>query len=301
LHLFQTYPNLFIVARIISVANRKGGVGKTTTSINLAASLAAAEKKVLVIDLDPQGNATSAIGGQADPQENIYQVLVHHLQEEEYIITPQATAIDNLHLLAGSADIAGLQLELIEHDSSQYILRDLLARRSLKINDTLFTAQDLDYVIVDTPPGLDLLTINALTAAERLIVPVQAEYLALEGLSQMIETFTRVREAFNPGLTLMQVLITMYDVRLCLARAVGEDIRTKLDEQSAIQVMKTVIPRSVKLAEAPSFGLPVMLFDPASSGALAYIELAKEVMSDEETGSRPGSGDPAAEVQSIAV
>lgn len=289
------------MARIISVANRKGGVGKTTTSINLAASLAASEKKVLVVDLDPQSNATSAIGAQSDPEENIYQILVHHLQNEEYVITPQPTAIEGLYLLAGSADITGLQLELIGHEASQFILKDLLSRRQLKMAGGLATLQDLDFVIVDTPPGLDLLTINALVAAERLIVPVQAEYLALEGLSQMIETFTRVREAFNPGLELMQVLITMYDVRLRLARAVADDIRTKLTEHAEIQVMKTLIPRSVKLAEAPSFGLPVMLFDPASSGALAYIELAKEVIFHEETGSRPGSGDPAAEVQSIAV
>lgn len=270
------------MTQVITIANQKGGVGKTTTAVNLAASLAASEEETLLIDLDPQANATSALGVRPEESDDdVYQALVRLIETGEKRFSESATEIDHLKILAGTVDIAAAEREFSSLEEASLLLKRLLAKRLVESR--------YRTVIVDTPPGIGLLTINALAAADQVIIPVQAEYLALEGLRLMNETLDRVMEIFERPDLKVGILITMHDPRLKLARAVETELRTKLEEHPFLKVMKTVIPRTVRLAEAPSHGLPIILFDPSSIGSTAYIELAREVMKDETNGIGAGA------------
>jgi len=274
--------------QIITIANQKGGVGKTTTAVNLAASLAASEYNTLLIDLDPQTNASSSLNitNSSESQKNIYELLIQCIQNETISFEPTTSMIDRLHVVPGTIDLAAVESEFSELDNPQMLLSKLLNKVKLDCN--------YDFLIIDTPPGIGLLTINALVAADKLIIPVQSEYLALEGLCLMLETLDRIKEGFDSHLSNVYILITMYDSRLKLSKAVEKELREKIVGNSELIICNTVIPRNVRLAEAPSHGLPIMLFDPASSGASAYIELAKEVLKNEEanTGKRIGITSP---------
>ena len=247
------------MTKIVSLANQKGGVGKTTTAINLAASLAACERKVLLIDLDPQANATSGVGFSKNEEKSIYPVLVEGLNIRE-IIRP--TELPTFHLAPSSVDLVAAELEL-----SDAIGREFHLRRALQE-----VASDYDYILVDSPPSLGLLTINGLTAANSVLVPMQCEYFAIEGIAQLTNTIERVRDLLNPGLDIEGIALTMYDERMNLARQVAEEVRTHFGEK----VYQTVIPRNVRLGEAPSFGKPIILYDIRSRGSEAYVSLAKE-------------------------
>ncbi len=250
------------MGKILGVVNQKGGVGKTTTAINLSACLALEGLKILLVDCDPQANASSGLGFQRDDnRHSIYDVLAGHSPADQVILP---TEIDTLRLLPGSKNLTGANIELAAAED-----RVLRLRQGL---DTVREAYDL--VILDCPPALDLLTLNALVAAETLIVPMQAEYFALEGVSELVSTLERVRAAFNAELTIEGVLLTMYDDRTNLAQQVTETLREYFREQ----LFKTVIPRNIRLAEAPSHGKPVALYDPRSRGTEAYFELAGEFM-----------------------
>jgi chromosome partitioning protein len=245
---------------VVAVANQKGGVGKTTTVINLGAALAALDRKVAIVDLDPQANATSGLGfakNEAGP--NSYSLLNGPLPG---VLRP--TAFPNLSLLPSTRDLVGAEIELVDSRDREQRLR--VALEPLR--------GQADYLFIDCPPALSLLTINALTAADVLLVPIQAEYFALEGVSELLDTVERVRNAFNPALVVEGVVLTMYDERTNLARQVAEDIRRHLGEL----VYKAVIPRSVRLAEAPSFGKPALSYDIKSRGAQAYLQLAREFL-----------------------
>lgn len=260
------------MTQIIAIANQKGGVGKTTTAVNLATCLVASGYRVLLVDLDPQANATSSIG-----ITGVTSTLYAILCGKECDVTP--TQVVGLDLIPGSIESAALERELVGFENAETIVKSFL--------DPLIGRYD--KIIFDTPPGLGFLTINALTTADTVIIPVQTEYLALEGLALMLDTISKINPAIN-----INVLLTMYDHRLKLAKAVEQEIRSKLGEN--IVVYKTVIHRNVKLAEAPSFGLPIILFDPSSPGATAYIELSREVITNESdtTRSRTRAGcDPA--------
>lgn len=246
---------------VIAVANQKGGVGKTTTAINLGAALAALDRRVAIVDLDPQANATSGLGfakNEAGP--NSYSLLLGGLASGAF----RPTAFPNLSLLPSTRDLVGAEIELVECRDRERRLR--LALEPLR--------READYLLIDCPPALSLLTINALTAADSLLVPIQTEYFALEGVSELLDTVERVRNAFNSTLILEGVVLTMYDERTNLARQVAEDIRRHLGGL----VYKAVIPRSVRLAEAPSFGKPALSYDIKSRGAQAYLELAREFL-----------------------
>jgi len=250
------------MGKILGVVNQKGGVGKTTTAINLAACLALDGLKVLLVDCDPQANASSGLGFQRDDnRHSIYDVLMGDFTAEQVILP---TEIDLLSLLPGSKNLTGANIELAASED-----RALRLRRALEPVQPNF-----DLVILDCPPALDLLTLNALAAADTLIVPMQAEYFALEGISELVSTLERVRAAFNPSLTIEGVLLTMYDDRTNLAQQVTETLREYFKER----LFKTVIPRNVRLAEAPSHGKPVALYDSRSRGTEAYFELAAEFM-----------------------
>jgi chromosome partitioning protein len=250
------------MGKILGIVNQKGGVGKTTTAINLAASLALDGLKVLLVDCDPQANATSGLGVPRDDQRSsIYDVLVGEVAASEVLIP---TEIETLTLLPGSKNLTGANIELAAAED-----------RALRLRVALEPVQpNYDLVVLDCPPALDLLTLNSLAAADSLIVPMQAEYFALEGISELVSNLERVRGAFNPKLTIEGVLLTMYDDRTNLAQQVTETLREFFKER----LFKTVIPRNIRLAEAPSHGKPVALYDPRSRGAEAYYELATEYM-----------------------
>jgi len=259
------------VAHVISIANQKGGVGKTTTAINLAAALAASELKVLLIDSDPQGNSTTGLGvTKSDEQRTLYDVLLRQAALAECITPTQY----DVALVPADQNLVATNLDLVDQEE-----------REKRLQAALTTVRhEYDYVIIDCPPALDLLTLNALVASDSVLVPIQCEFFALEGISQLMDTIDRIRTAFNPGLKVEGVLLTMYDDRTNLTKQVESDLR----EFFAEQVFKTVIPRSVRLAEAPSFGKTILAYDPRSRGAEAYIQLAKEILANEQR-ARPKS------------
>jgi len=254
------------LSRVFAITNQKGGVGKTTTAINLAASLAANDLKVLVVDSDPQGNCTSGLGVTKEPgKPSLYHVLLGQTQTADVV---HATAFDGLVMIPADKNLVGANLELVDLPDRETRLRERLA----PIRD------QYDYVLIDCPPALDLLTLNALMAADAVIVPIQCEFFALEGVSELMDTIDRVRDSFGHPIEIGGILLTMFDDRTNLTRQVAHDLREFFQDQ----VFKTIIPRSVRLAEAPSFGQPILTYDPRSKGAESYIKLAKEILDHEQ-------------------
>lgn len=250
------------VGRIIAIANQKGGVGKTTTAINLSACLSEIGQKVLTIDIDPQGNTTSGLGVDKNAVDNsVYDLMLGECTIEECIIE---TEIENQSLIASNVNLAGAEIELIGIEEKEYILKKSVDK----------IVQNYDFIIIDCPPSLNMLTVNALTTADTVLVPIQCEYYALEGLSQLIRTIELVQERLNPNLEIEGVVFTMYDARTNLSLQVVENVKGYLHQN----IYKTIIPRNVRLAEAPSHGLPINLYDSRSAGAESYRMLAQEVL-----------------------
>jgi len=262
------------LGRIIAIANQKGGVGKTTTAINLSASLALSEQRTLLIDCDPQGNTTAGIGFPKDPaRRTLYNALILGEPLDKVILKTQ---IEGLDLLPADKNLVGAEVELVSAETREYQLKKLLEQ----VKDAY------TYIILDCPPALGLLTLNALTAADSVLVPIQCEYLALEGVSELLDTLMRIRRTLNPNLAIEGIVLTMYDERTTLSKQVASDLRSFF----GAQVFESVIPRNVRLAEAPSHGKPIHFYDIHSRGAEAYINLAKEVISSGQKRIGKGAG-----------
>jgi chromosome partitioning protein len=258
------------LSRVFAIANQKGGVGKTTTAINLAASLAANDLQILVIDSDPQGNATTGLGVAKDPNKpSLYHVILGDASPQEAIVR---TDFEGLHLISGDKNLVGANLELVDIPNREFRLRERL--------EPIRSAYQ--FILIDCPPALDLLTLNALIAADSVLVPIQCEFFALEGISELIDTIERIGESFQHPLKIEGILLTMFDDRTNLTRQVASDLREFFKDE----VFKTVIPRSIRLAEAPSFGKPILSYDPRSKGAESYIQLAKELLDREQSRQR---------------
>ena len=254
------------MGKVISLANQKGGVGKTTTAINLAASLAACERSVLLVDLDPQANATSGVGIAKNLDKSMYPVLTDGMNIREII---QPTELPNFQVAPSSVDLVAAEIELSDQIGREFFLRKAIAQIS----------KEFDYILIDSPPSLGLLTINGLAAASSVLVPMQCEYFAIEGVAQLMNTVERVKDILNPGLEIEGIALTMYDERMNLARQVADEVRKHFGEK----VYNTVIPRNVRLGEAPSFGKPIILYDIRSRGSEAYVNLAKEFIQRAES------------------
>lgn len=254
------------MGKIIAIANQKGGVGKTTTSINLSACIAAKGKKVLVIDIDPQGNTTSGYGIEKNELENtIYELILGDCSIEDCILKE---VFPNISILPSNVNLAAAEIELIGVEKKEYILK----------NEVDWVKDRYDFIIIDCPPSLSLLTVNAMTTADSVLVPIQCEYYALEGLSQLIHTVNLVKERLNPELDMDGVVFTMYDSRTNLSAQVVENVKSHLSQN----VYNTLIPRNIRLAEAPSYGKPINMYDPKSAGAESYMSLAEEVINRNE-------------------
>jgi chromosome partitioning protein len=290
-------PDLFLLhswlswgtnlARVIAVANQKGGVGKTTTAVNLGASLAVAEQRTLVIDCDPQANTTSALGFPKDPaRRTLYQSLILDEPLDRIILRTQ---VEGLDIISSDKNLVGASVELVSMENREYRLKVLLEQ----------IRERYAFVLIDSPPALDLLTLNALAASDSVLVPIQCEYLALEGVSELLDTLMRLRRTINPSLAIEGILLTMYDDRTTLSKQVAADLRSFF----GAQVFESVIPRNVRLAEAPSHGKPVIFYDIHSKGAESYIQLAKEVIANAQK--RVGQGterpDPGARIATTAA